>query len=236
MGYKSNFRRYELKYLLSAESAELLKQELLFSLSPDKYGPSTVRNVYYDTGDFRLIRRSIEKPIYKEKLRVRSYSKSGSSVFVELKRKYDGVVYKRRIALPENCAEDWLSGRAEIAESSQISREIQYFINYYPDLSPKVFLSYEREAYFLRGNDDFRVTFDKNILARTDGLSVSGDIRGERLLGEGSTLMEIKCGGGIPLFITEMLSRHRIYKSSFSKYGTAYKNIIMPMLYKGVYK
>ena len=237
MAYQAVFKRYELKYMLTLEQ----KQKILEAMEPymalDKYGRDTIRNIYFDTPDFRLIRASIEKPAYKEKLRIRSYRKAlpDSHVYVELKKKYDSVVYKRRLSLPEREAMDWTCGIKHCREDSQISREIDYFLDFYKTLKPAVFLSYEREAYFERNGGDFRVTFDENILCRETDLSLEEDVGGEAILQPGQVLMEIKCSGGIPLWMTEVLTREHIYKTSFSKYGTAYKTLIYPKLHKGDY-
>ena len=232
MSYQAVFKRYELKYLLDSEQ----KQKLLDAMEPfmalDEYGRTTIRNVYFDTENYRLIRHSIEKPAYKEKLRLRSYSRTapGSEVFVELKKKYDSVVYKRRLAMTEPQAVGWLQGADGCVADSQISREIEYFRCFYETLRPTVFLSYEREAYFAKDGSDFRVTFDDTILCRETELTLDAPVYGRPLLEEGKVLMEIKCSGGIPLWMTAVLSREKIYKTSFSKYGTAYQTVIFPRL------
>ena len=191
----------------------------------DRFGHSTIRNIYYDTDTYRLIRRSLEKPAYKEKLRVRSYEKVNekSAVFVELKKKYKSVVYKRRIVMPEQQAVDWLSGAISCPQESQISREIDYFCSFYETLHPAVYLSYEREAFYSLGGDDFRVTFDENILYRTNDLSLESEIYGTPLLRDDQILMELKTPGGIPLWMTHFLTEQQIQKTSFSKYGAAYQ-------------
>ena len=234
MAFQTVFKRYELKYMLTLEQ----KQRVLAAMTPymklDKYGRTTIRNLYFDTDTYLLIRRSIEKPTYKEKLRIRSYSKADadSVVFVELKKKYKHVVYKRRMHLTENEAMKWLSGEKYTDKHTQISNEIDYFMDYYGTLHPTVFLSYEREAYYSNDGSDFRVTFDDNILCRQEGLSLQSDVYGTPILPEGKALMEIKCSGGIPLWMTEVLSKEKIYKTSFSKYGTAYRTLIFPQNHK----
>ena len=232
MAYQAVFKRYELKFLLTTEQKQLVLNAMAPYMELDQYGRTTIRNIYYDTDSYRLIRRSIEKPAYKEKLRIRSYSraKPNSTVFVELKKKYDSVVYKRRLSLSEEEALEWVSGVHHCKDCSQISREIDYFLSYYETLQPKVFLSYEREAYYSRDGSDFRVTFDDHILARQEDISLESEIWGAPLLPDGMVLMEVKCSGGIPLWMTEVLSRERIYKTSFSKYGTAYQSLIFPTL------
>ncbi len=198
----------------------------------DQYGRTTIRNIYFDTDNYRLIRRSIDKPAYKEKLRIRSYKQASraSTVFVELKKKYDSIVYKRRISLPEMEAMEWVLGKDHCHKDTQISREIDYFLRFYGPLHPAVFLSYEREAFFAKDGSDFRVTFDDNILCRQEDISLESEVYGTPILPEGKVLMEIKCGFGIPLWMTRVLSQERIYKTSFSKYGTAYQTIIFPQI------
>ena len=121
---------------------------------------------------------------------------------------------------------DWLTGKTPPPEQGQIAREIDYFLGFYKNLRPVVFLSSEREAYCCRSGGDFRVTFDENVLCRRDDLSLRADTGGVSVLPEGKILMEIKCSGGIPLWMTETLTRLRIFRTPFSKYGTAYQNLI----------
>ncbi len=230
MASQAVFKRYELKYMLTAEQKLKVLAAMSSYMQLDGYGRTTVRNIYYDTDTYLLIRRSIEKPVYKEKLRVRSYGPAteDSKVFVELKKKYKSVVYKRRVSLPRDEALAWLSRDRHCHKHTQICDEIDYFLDYYRTLHPTVFLSYEREAYYTNEPSDFRVTFDENILARQDNLDLSSEAYGASVLPEDRVLMEIKCSGGIPLWMTEVLSREKIYKTSFSKYGTAYKMLIFP--------
>lgn len=224
MNYQTTFKRYEIKYLLTYRQ----KQAVLRAMEPymklDKYGHSTIRNIYYDTENFRLIRRSLEKPVYKEKLRIRSYRAAMPSdpVFVELKKKYKKVVYKRRLTISEEEATNCFERNLPLPVDSQIADEIEYFRSFYEGLRPAVFLTYEREAFYEPNGGDFRVTFDENILYRNIDISLGGEIYGTPLLNENETLMEIKTSRGIPLWMTEELNRLGIYHTSFSKYGAAY--------------
>lgn len=237
MKFVTVFKRYELKYLITAEEKAYILRAMEPYMALDAYGRTTIRNVYYDTDNYRLIRRSIDRPSYKEKLRIRSYRQVGreDTVFVELKKKAKGVVYKRRIPLPEAVATDWICGRTDKPEDSQIAREIDYVLRFYGGLRPACFLSYEREAYYALDGSDFRVTFDENVLARTDALSLCKEVGGTPLLPANTTLMEIKCAGGLPLWMVHTLSAGRIYKSSFSKYGTAYRTLIYQANKEGVH-
>lgn len=228
MAYQMTFKRYELKYLLNKKE----KEEILLAMKPhmklDDYGRTVIRNIYFDTENFRLIRRSLEKPVYKEKLRIRSYKpvQITDPVFVEIKKKYKSVVYKRRLLLPEKTVMESFRTGEPLPVCSQIGDEIQYFREYYKNLQPSVFLSYEREAFYSLDGSDFRVTFDENILYRRNDISLGSEIYGHPLLGKQQTLMEIKTSGGIPLWMSETLTKHYLYKTSFSKYGSAYQRMM----------
>lgn len=230
MAVQTVFKRYEMKYMITPRQKQILLEAMAPFMKPDQYGRTTIRNLYYDTDTYLLIRRSIDKPAYKEKLRVRSYDRAGpdSTVFVELKKKYRQVVYKRRISLPQAEAMAWLSCQGDCHKHTQISDEIRYFLQFYGTLRPRVFLSYRREAFYAKDGSDFRVTFDDTVLCRQEDLSLDSGVYGTPILPEGKILMEIKCSGGIPLWMTQVLSGEKIYKTSFSKYGTAYTTLIFP--------
>jgi SPX domain protein involved in polyphosphate accumulation len=229
MAYQAVFKRYEMKYMMTKKQQKSVLEAMLPHMKLDDFGHTTIRNIYFDTDSYRLVRRSIEKPVYKEKLRIRSYKQAGADdkVFVELKKKYDDVVYKRREAITLKSTQNWLKDKTQFPKETQIGREIDYFFTYYETLAPKVFLSYEREAFYSLDGSDFRVTFDENILAREEELSLSKDVWGEKLIDDNMVLMEIKTSGGIPLWMTKVLTDQKIYKTSFSKYGTAYESMIM---------
>ena len=234
MAFQTAFKRYELKYMLTLEQ----KQRVLEAMAPhmmlDKYGRTTIRNLYFDTDTYLLIRRSIEKPVYKEKLRIRSYSKADadSTVFVELKKKFKGIVYKRRIELEKAKAENWLDG-GPAPDDSQISREIDWVLNRY-ELSPKIIICCDREAWVDKENSELRFTFDKNIRYREDQLDLSFGSHGRLLLEDGSVLMEIKMPETSPLWLAELLSRHKVFPAGFSKYGKSYEQKLMEEYYSGV--
>ena len=217
-----------MKYILTPAQKDFLLERIGDHMRKDTYGRSTTVSLYYDTPDFRLVRRSREKPVYKEKLRVRSYGKprAGGKVFVELKKKYRSVVYKRRTAMPLEDALGFVSGDPGRAGNSQIEKEIGSFIRFYRTLRPAAYLSYERDSFFGKDDADLRITFDEKILARTYDISLDPDLGGEELLGPGTVLMEVKCGGAMPLWLVRYLSREQIYQTSFSKYGEAYEKLI----------
>ncbi len=231
---KSIFKRHELKYLVSEQNREFLEEAFPEYMIPDEHGESTICNIYYDTTDYRLIRRSLEKPVYKEKLRLRSYgtAKDNSNVFLELKKKYKGVVYKRRISLTDGYAEDTLGAGEKFSEDSQIAREINYFLDYYGDIVPAVYLCYDRTAYFSKNDPDLRITFDRNILWRTEDIDLKIPPYGKEILPEGFSLMEIKASGAMPLWLVNLLNEGKIRQTSFSKYGMAYMTMLKESLYE----
>jgi hypothetical protein len=218
------FKRYELKYLLNADQRSQIMDAMTDYMQADVHGRNTILSLYFDTPDYLLVRRSMDKPLYKEKLRLRSYGVASpdTTVFVELKKKYDSVVYKRRIGMTEQEARAYLLSH-QPAPDGQIVREINYCLHHYRQLAPKVLLSYEREAFYAKDNPDFRITFDENILWRDHEVNLTSGIYGTPILQEGQSLMEIKTADSIPLWLVQVLSKNKIYKTSFSKYGTAYR-------------
>lgn len=226
MAEQSIFKRYEMKYMLTKSQYIKLKELLLKYAKEDEHGKSTVCSLYFDTPDYLLIRRSLEKPLYKEKLRLRSYgvASSDSEVFVELKKKYKGVVYKRRVEMTNAQAMKFLLGQ-EKEKDTQIIREIEYCFDRYNGLEPACLLTYERRAYYGRDDHEFRITFDRNILWRDYDLNLHSGIYGEPILDENQVLMEVKVAENMPMWMVEFLSENKIYKTSFSKYGTAYQTM-----------
>ncbi|MDE6219130.1 MAG: polyphosphate polymerase domain-containing protein [Lachnospiraceae bacterium] len=228
MAYQAVFKRYEMKYMMTRKQWRAVLEAMLPYMKLDDFGHTTIRNIYFDTDSYRLVRRSIEKPVYKEKFRIRSYKQAEAQdeVFIELKKKYQDVVYKRRESLTQLETLEWLVRETPFPKATQIGNEIDYFFKVYQTLKPKMFLSYEREAFYALDGSDFRVTFDENILARQEDLSLSREVWGERLIGEEQVLMEIKTPDSIPLWMTHVLAQEKLYKTSFSKYGTAYEKMV----------
>ncbi|MEG0779581.1 MAG: polyphosphate polymerase domain-containing protein [Oscillospiraceae bacterium] len=218
------FNRYEKKYLMPASIYRELRQRLLPHMQEDSYGLHTICNIYYDTPESDLIRRSIEKPVYKEKLRLRSYGTPtpDTKVFLEIKKKYNKMVNKRRVQLTLQEAYDYVERGIRPPGDSQILREIDFFLSRYP-LQRGLYLAYDRIALFGKQDEAFRVTFDQNIRSRRSLMGMENGSRGEALLPEGYYLMESKVMGATPLWFTEILSSLALYPVSFSKYGNIYK-------------
>lgn len=218
------FNRYEKKYLMPEKIYEELRYRLKPYMKEDKYGLHTICNIYYDTKDSLLIRRSIEKPKYKEKLRLRSYGipNLDSHVFLEIKKKYRKVVNKRRIELTLKEAYDYVERGIRPDLEGQILNEIDFFLKRYP-LEKSLYLAYDRIALFGKEDNQFRITFDQNIRSRRTFMGLENGDKGELLLPEHYYLMESKIMGATPLWFTKILSELNLYPTSFSKYGNIYK-------------
>ena len=217
-------KRYELKYLLTPQQTEYLKRQLVGHMQLDKYGLTSIASLYYDTPDYRLIRTSIEKPPFKEKIRLSSYGLATENrpVYLELKRKADGIVYKRRVASTIEGVNAFFRGDGEICADGQIAREISYFRDYYRDLVPACLIIYDRNAYFEPGGD-LRLTIDHNPRYRVTDLDLTTSMGGISLLPKGHTILEVKVQQAMPMWLSKILAEGGIYKGSFSKYGEAYK-------------
>jgi len=233
------FKRYEQKYLITTEQGAALRDICSRHIMLDKFGEYLVQNVYYDTENWDIIRFSIEKPFFKEKLRLRCYDEFSeeSELFLELKKKYKGVVYKRRLAIPMES----LSGRTVrdmvSGGSSQIARELDFYMRA-SAVREKIYVSYKRTAFtgtchrdpeesHITKADGLRVTFDTDLRFRLDCLDFSCPGKGYSILPQGKMLMEIKTLGGIPLWMTHALCENEIYPTSFSKYGSCYTDHIL---------
>jgi SPX domain protein involved in polyphosphate accumulation len=225
---KLTFNRLEKKFILTEEQYLRIKEEIDKRFDPDEYGETTICNLYYDTPDYLLITRSVEKPVFKEKLRLRTYGvpNDSSTGFIEVKRKFNGTVYKRRMAMPLADALKFLRGELEIENPNQINKEMQHFLNFYKNLAPMFYISYDRSAFFGKDDRDYRITFDRNLTWRGYDLDLTKGVYGESLLGEGEVLMEIKVPTAIPLWLTDLLSEMKVYTRSFSKVGNAFMRLI----------
>lgn len=217
-------QRIEWKYILSEEQTEFFRERLKGHMEPDAYGLTTISSLYYDTPDRQLVRTSIEKPEFKEKIRLRAYGRATneSPVFLELKRKAFGIVYKRRIRATVPEVDRFFAGELRLDENGQIDREITYFRDYYKKLEPACMILYDRTAYY-EPDGDLRLTIDCNPRYRTDALSFDHAPVGIPLLNPGDTILEIKVQDTIPLWLVRILSEGNIKRGSISKYGEAYR-------------
>ena len=234
-GNQEVFRRIEKKYIVDEPTYEKLIKKLDGHFVKDRYYKSTICNIYYDTPSHQLVRNSIEKPVYKEKLRVRSYGVPNDEdmVFVELKKKYKGVVYKRRIEMTLAQTRDFFAGKEVPHDNPQIENELKYFLKFYEGIAPAMYLSYDRLAYCGTEDPSLRLTFDTHILYREEQKELDKGIWGKELLPAGMRVMEIKIPNAMPLWLSAILDELEIYPESISKYGTAYLNEFSEKIHKG---
>ncbi|MCH5194932.1 MAG: polyphosphate polymerase domain-containing protein [Oscillospiraceae bacterium] len=232
MGIQYSFKRYEKKFLLTPEQYKKILSALKDRLKEEKYGVHTICNIYYDTENYDLIRTSVERPVYKEKFRLRSYGvpTDDSIMFAEIKKKSEGVVYKRRVdGFPSEIL-DFVSGDVPLDRDPQIQREISWFLQVNKPV-PKVFIGYERVAYLGPKDEGLRVTFDWNIRWRDERLDLRLGDDGQLIIPDEIIIMEVKTPSAIPLWLVKLLSENKIYPASFSKYGTCYQRHILPNVF-----
>ena len=224
----SIFERKEIKYIISAYQHDDLLEALEGRMQPDEFGVTKICNIYFDTEDFRLIRESIEKPMYKEKLRLRTYGvpKEDDLAFIELKKKFDKIVYKRRETMSYRDAIHFLVGREKPEGMDQILKEIDWVLDFYPDLAPAMDIFYDRRAYYGTEDPALRMTFDTNITYRLDDLDLRNGPYGETLMDNSRYILELKITDAMPLWLSGIMDRLKIYPGSYSKYGNAYKKLL----------
>lgn len=221
--YEYTFKRVEEKYLLNKKQRDLLLERINKYLKADKYFKSIICNVYFDTNNNELIINSINKPPFKEKLRLRSYKipTISDDVFLEIKEKYKGVVGKRRVKMKLEDFYLYLNEN-KYDHNNQIMKEIDYYFKYYK-LKPAIFIGYDRLSYRGLDDDNLRITIDSNIRSRREGLCLESGDFGKKYFKEDYYIMEIKTLGSMPLWLVRNLSELKIYPTSFSKYGRIYE-------------
>jgi len=230
------FNRYENKFLIDTSTYNIIQNKLLNYMELDEYNKDhefyTISNIYCDTEDNTLIRNSLSKPRYKEKLRIRAYGvpEKDSKVYLEIKKKFCGLVNKRRTTLKLQEAYDFVSTgiKPELKGymNKQVLNEIEYLLKLY-ELEPKLYLAYDRKALFSKENHDLRITFDTNIRTRRYDLKLENGDYGEPLLDSEKWLMEVKAENSLPLWLSRLLSEYKVFSTSFSKYGKEYQNLLM---------
>ena len=229
-GFENTFARVEKKFVLDPEQAERVIRALdSHGFRENIFGSPLIQSIYYDTPDFMLTRRSVERPNYKEKLRLRTYGHpdGASPAFVEIKKKLNGIVYKRRTSLPLGQALDAVARDRFLPENGQIGREIEWFIRSYPGLRPAVLIAYERRA-FENPREGLRLTFDANVRFRDRDFDLTRPAEGTRLLPHGGILMEVKVPGAYPLWLADLIWEVGAVPTHFSKVGAAYTDFILP--------
>lgn len=226
MAYANTFKRREMKFLLTEQQYGLIMSDIESHMTRDSYGLHTILNIYFDNENDDIIRHSLGKPVFKQKLRLRAYGKSVADedkAFLEIKKKYRGITYKRRLEMPYKTLFDYGTFGIKSDLQGQIFDEIDYLRNRM-SLFPKIVICYDREAYFANDDSEFRVTFDSNVRYRTVDLDLRLGDYGKLLDSAPYRIMEVKSAGAIPLWLVHILSKNKIYHGSFSKYGSIYQN------------
>lgn len=225
MTTETTAKRVEKKYIIQNDVLKDLLKDLEPYLVADKYKHSTITNLYFDTDDYEIIRRSIAATNFKEKFRIRSYSPEpvlDSQVFMEIKSKNDGVVYKERFQTTLFSAINFLNGVEDI-EDKAFADNMEIFMGKYPTMKPKMYIYYDRLSMKAKDSNKVRLTVDSNLTYRDINLDDLTNKSGKALLDSNYSIVEIKLNQEMPEWLEEVLENHQIEKGSFSKYGTAYK-------------
>ena len=227
---QKSFTRIETKFLLTVAQAAAMEEGLRRrGFSRMDFGSPRVQSLYFDTRDYALIRASLERPVFKEKLRLRAYGEPGTleTSYLEIKRKFRKTGYKRRASLPLEQAMESLSAGLLPPETGQVGREAQWMLGRY-DLRPAALIGCERDAWTCPEEPEVRITFDRNITFRDRNMDMNRKAAGYLLLAAGQRLMEIKTEGAFPLWLSLLLAENGARRTHFSKYGTAYREYIRP--------
>ncbi len=227
---EESFARVETKYMLTVAQERQIEDALAQQgFRWMDFGDPTVQSLYYDTPDYQLIRASLDRPVYKEKLRLRAYGKPErvTMSFIEIKKKYRGVVYKRRVSQPLAAAFAELNSGRVGAEGGQVGQEAEWMVRRY-GLQPKAVITYDRDAWFSDRWPDVRITFDRNLSFRQSDFSLASQASNTALTLPTQRLMEIKTGGSYPFWLSRLLQAVHAERIHFSKYGLAYVKYIQP--------
>ncbi len=234
-GSSSVFKRREKKYRLDEDGYRSILARMADRTVEADYPYGHIRSLYYDRPDSLLAQRSIRKPVFKEKLRVRSYGIPGPDdiIFVEVKRKFKGVVYKRRVPMPRDAAMRYLAGEWRVSpppcprgqgNARQITREITWMLDSYESLQPTMLITYDRYSLVAADDPTLRITFDSEVRWQTEDPRLESPVAGELLDAPGTYLMEVKANGAMPLWLVRTMSRLDILPTSVSKYGDSYRS------------
>lgn len=292
--YSSVFKRVEKKYRIGAAERAVVEAAAGGPMAVDAYGRTRITSLYLDTPERSMIARSVEKPLYKEKLRLRAYGDAAGvalmgafgagpivrepgglplsdgevetrvaaglqvpgaaaalPVFFGIKKKFKGIVYKRRLALTlpaalafvsglpyEQACARWPLSDAALAAAAlspvtrQIARELEVAMDRWLPLVPsmgiacdRVAWAYRPEMFQEREGDEL---FDSELRITFDDCLEYLDCHRFRspwrpIIESSESVMEIKSAGPYPPWLVEVLSAERIYPASFTKYGNAYQ-------------
>lgn len=217
--YDNTFRRVEQKYLINKETKDKLLERISNYIEEDEYFKSEISNIYFDNDNHDLLVESLEKPLFKIKVRLRSYN-NGDDVFLEIKDKVNGIVGKRRIKLSLDEFYNYINDNN--IKDDQIMRELDYYFKLF-NLKPYIMVAYDRLSYKEINNKNLRITIDANLRSRFDNLLLEKGSYGEKYFNDDMYIMEIKALDSMPLWLVKSLSELKIYPTSFSKVGHIYE-------------
>ena len=233
---ETNFKRIEKKYIVDKEDLDRLLEDLREYLVEDDFPNSSITNIYFDTEDFQVIRDSIAKKNEREKIRMRTYAtdpKPSSQVFLELKKKdAQGIGHKFRLATNLGDIQIFMGNGDTVhvpSENKQLVDELSQLRDKYQGLDARMYIFYNRfslkEKHTIKKQPQtkIRITIDQNLTYRDYDVDILSGVYGNKLVGEGKVVMEIKTPGEQPLWLKTILEKHGIEPKSFSKYGTAYR-------------
>lgn len=227
---QSAFNRYEQKFLIPIDQIDHIKEQIGPYVTQDdnaSLSHYTICNIYYDTTNDEIIKRSVSKPMFKEKLRLRCYGepKQGDIMFLEIKKKLNGFVNKRRtsISYEDACMliHEKVMPIKKSYHNSQVLNEIYFYVKN-KQLIPRISLSYDREAYYAIDDESIRLTFDYNMTSRRDNVNLGRTHEDTLIVQDERAILEVKTTGALPLWLTNILTANQIYPNSFSKYGTEF--------------
>ena len=217
--------RMEQKYFVSFDKYNKLMKLINNKLVKDKYFSERIYNIYFDNDEYEFMTKSLDKPLYKEKVRLRSYETKdkNSNVFLEIKKKFQGHGNKRRVVINYNEAKDYIDNKIIPNTNKQIMGELDYTFKK-NNLKPKISLTYDRLSYAFKEDESYRVTFDTNIRYSNKKVDLV-DLDDEYCLFNDGYIMEVKTLKGYPSWFIKALNELKLYPVSYSKVGEAYKEL-----------
>jgi hypothetical protein len=242
------FNRYELKYVVNAETYRRMVDDLLFFMTPDPYGDADgfyrIVSLYYDSQDYQFYRSKVEGLKYRRKLRIRIYPGDNinnvSKGFVEIKQRMNRTVQKRRLQLPLEDANLLCEGAFDpegLDEQDHAAASEVLFMVRAAGLRPKCIVSYRRRAFMgSRFEPGMRVTFDMQLQGRIHALEVNTSANNHHFMPPDWFILEVKVNERIPDWMTSLLARHECQTQRVSKYCSALKHGVNRLEYAWKHK
>jgi len=225
--------RYEFKYLITEDQADYIREVVRTFADADAYGDNGVYDVtslYYDTWDWRLALQTVEGIRNRYKMRIRTYGFTDDMpVFVEIKGRVGTSICKSRALIPR---EHWSllslnqppppEGFTALKESHQSDYDSFRNLMDVLDLRPRLWVSYQREAYGSRYGDGARLTFDRHLKVQAPDLDrpdVPVDCEYQMVNLDGpQTILELKFNNAFPSWMRTIVNQCELRRTACSKY------------------